>query len=170
VPPLIIVEEQCDGLERVLSGLASEGWVVWHGWKLPVNPWNAEHARIVCTGRVVSEDDAAYALLAAARGAGVLVSIEHSDLLERFYEDLSRLGRVEIVRPSEPDERIARLTPEQARLLELLSEGRSLGQAASELYISRRTADRRLASARACLGVRTTAEAAVIVHKSPSKT
>ena len=46
--------------------------------------------------------------------------------------------------------------------LELLAEGRSLGNAAATLHISRRTADRRLAAARRALGVRTTTEALLL--------
>jgi DNA-binding CsgD family transcriptional regulator len=166
MPPLIIVDAAGDRLEPMRGRLASDGWTLVHGWTIPHQTWNAAHARVICTGQVKTEDDAASALIAAARGAGVLVAIEDGALLERFYEDLSRLGDVEIARPSGIDRRVAQLTSEEARLLELLGEGRTLGQAAAELYVSRRTADRRLASARARLGVRTTAEAVVLVRRS----
>ena len=46
-------------------------------------------------------------------------------------------------------------------LLELLAGGSTLGDAATKLDLPRRTADRRLADARAKLGVETTAEAII---------
>ena len=51
------------------------------------------------------------------------------------------------------------LNAEQQRLLELLSGGLSLEEAAQDLRLSRRTAERRLAEARRILGAGTTAEA-----------
>jgi DNA-binding NarL/FixJ family response regulator len=47
----------------------------------------------------------------------------------------------------------------QRRLLELLGLGLSVGEAASQLHLSRRTAERRLAEARVALGAATNAEA-----------
>lgn len=55
------------------------------------------------------------------------------------------------------------LTHDEQRVLSLLREGLAVGEAAHELHISRRTADRRLAAARTKLGVATTAEAVVAV-------
>ena len=49
--------------------------------------------------------------------------------------------------------------PRRIALLAALADGQSLQQAATELYLSPRTAQRRLSSARATLGVRTTREA-----------
>jgi DNA-binding NarL/FixJ family response regulator len=57
-------------------------------------------------------------------------------------------------RPPEPP-----LDEEQRQLLQLLSDGLSLAEAAASLHVSRRTAERRLAEARAALGATTTAEA-----------
>jgi DNA-binding CsgD family transcriptional regulator len=53
------------------------------------------------------------------------------------------------------------LTAEERDLLALLADGQTLGAAARSLHLSRRTADRRLAGARAKLGVASTAEAVV---------
>lgn len=53
------------------------------------------------------------------------------------------------------------LTHDEQRVLDLLGDGLAVGEAARELHISRRTADRRLAAARTKLGVGTTAEAVV---------
>ena len=51
-------------------------------------------------------------------------------------------------------------------LLALLAKGRSLSEAAAALYLSRRTADRRLAAARIVLGVATTVEALLAFQES----
>jgi DNA-binding NarL/FixJ family response regulator len=51
------------------------------------------------------------------------------------------------------------LDDRQRRLLELLGRGLSVGEAATRLHLSRRTAERRLAEARAALGAATNAEA-----------
>jgi DNA-binding NarL/FixJ family response regulator len=51
------------------------------------------------------------------------------------------------------------LDEEQRRLLQLLREGFSVVEAARRLHLSRRTAERRLAKARAALGAETTAQA-----------
>jgi DNA-binding NarL/FixJ family response regulator len=52
-----------------------------------------------------------------------------------------------------------RLEPQQRALLALLAEGLTLGEAAWQLGLPRRTADRRLADARRALGTDRTAEA-----------
>jgi DNA-binding NarL/FixJ family response regulator len=51
------------------------------------------------------------------------------------------------------------LDEEQEQLLELLARGMSVREAAKRLHLSRRTAERRLAEARAALGAATNAEA-----------
>jgi DNA-binding NarL/FixJ family response regulator len=120
------------------------------------------HARAVRRGRPV------VALrvgdLAAARQA-VLTALSGSDLalycsaaddvVDQLLEDLARLGDVRW------EEGGPRLDADEVALLGLLRDGLSLGEAAAELHLSRRTADRRLARARAALGVKTTAEALV---------
>jgi DNA-binding NarL/FixJ family response regulator len=63
------------------------------------------------------------------------------------------------------------LDEEQQQLLSLLAEGLTVREAATRLHLSRRTAERRLAEARAALGAATNAEAVlraqgqVIAHK-----
>jgi len=51
-------------------------------------------------------------------------------------------------------------------LLDALVDGRTLGQAAAELHLSRRTADRRVSSAKATLGASNSAEAVVAYIRS----
>jgi DNA-binding NarL/FixJ family response regulator len=157
---LVLCSEQREAA-AVLERLGREGRSIRSGWDLPSREWDVSAAHVVCTGRVETPEDAHAALLAAARGAGVVaVAGCEPRLLERFFEDLQRFGRVELrtdQAPEPPDP----LGCEERRLLELLARGVTLGEAAKRLHISRRTADRRLAAARTALGVRTTAEAVV---------
>jgi DNA-binding NarL/FixJ family response regulator len=162
--PLVIVRNSPATVEERVAELAGEGWLVRRSWTLPWATWDADRSRVVCTGEIAGGEDAAAALLAAARGAGVVVDANgDGDLVERFYEDLCRFGPVDYVCPPRTTSESSELDEEQRRLLELLGEGLRLGDAARELHISRRTADRRLAAARRALGVRTTAEAVVLV-------
>ena len=114
---------------------------------------------------VRDEADAGAVVLAALEGAPVTVdSATDPALVERIQNDLRRLGRVDAVR-LEPVALAAELTPEGLRLLGLLVEGLSLGEAARSLHLSRRTADRRLAAARRALGAAATAEALVTFQR-----
>jgi DNA-binding NarL/FixJ family response regulator len=156
--PLLLVRS--DGLfERELTTAAAAGWLIHSGWD-----WDSP-GRIVCAGQIASPDDAEAALLAAVRGAGVIARVDHDlELVERLYEDLSRIGRVEV--RDAGNDLLATLTAEERRLLEMLADGHCVGAAARNLYVSRRTADRRLHSARLKLGVSTTVEAVLAVQAS----
>jgi DNA-binding NarL/FixJ family response regulator len=113
--------------------------------------------------------DAALAVLAAARGAGVVVSVRSRDeVLERLLDDLHCLGGVELLPPEDPSP-LAGLTVEQWCLLVLLSRGRTVTEAARVLHLARRTAVRRLAEARAVLGVATNLEAVIVVRGLPDE-
>jgi DNA-binding CsgD family transcriptional regulator len=148
-------------LEAVADDLARAGWSVRSGFVLEGLDWELSTARIVCVGRIGSDADASAALLAAVRGAGVVYfDARENGGAERLIEDLGKLGPLEW-RSTQPS-RLDDLSDEERRLLELLSQGRPLAEVARSLYVSRRTADRRLASARAKLGVRTTAEAVLL--------
>lgn len=114
---------------------------------------------VVCCGEVSDRESAEQALLAAVRGAGLVVRVTAShEVTDRLLDDLRRLGRVE---HRLGESQGATLTGDQRALLGLLSDGLTLGAAAARLGLSRRTADRRLAGARRSLGVETTAEALV---------
>jgi DNA-binding NarL/FixJ family response regulator len=113
--------------------------------------------------------DAALAVLAGVRGAGlVITSTAQEPVLARLVEDLERVGPVDLW-PKEDTSPLGSLSIEQCCLLDLLAEGRTLTQIARSLHVSRRTADRALASARAALGVATTAEAVLIVRAALSR-
>lgn len=114
---------------------------------------------------VRNEADAGAVILAALEGAAVTVDTATDPaLVERIQDDLRRLGRDDAVR-LEPVAPGPDLAPEGLRLLGLLAEGMSLGEAAGSLHLSRRTADRRLAAARQALGAATTAEALVTFQR-----
>ena len=92
-------------------------------------------------------------------------ALAEREVVDRLVDDLRRLGPADH-RTGEPDMGPG-LTVDERRLLDRLSDGKTLGEAAAELHLSRRTADRRLAAARQKLGVATTAEA-VVAHARSS--
>jgi len=150
--PLVVVEGSEHALADAVRELERRGFRVVRGWR--------QDASIVCVGPVVDAADAAEALLAAVAGAGIVVHARSDRfVVDRLVDDLRRLGRVDH-RTSEPEPRPA-LTADERRLLDRLADGRTLGEAAADLSLSRRTADRRLAAARKKLGAATTAEAIV---------
>lgn len=130
------------------------------GFDLPDRPWDLSSSDLACCGEVRDADDASAALLCAARGAAVVVVVRDPALIGRMYEDLRRLGTVEEFVGSVPAQRTGpSLADDQVALLRLLAAGHSVPEAATRLYLSQRTAERRLAAARSELGVGTTAEA-----------
>jgi DNA-binding NarL/FixJ family response regulator len=155
--PLIVVEASERALVHCVRELERQGRRVIRGWR--------QDASIVCTGEVVDASDAAEALLAAVAGAGLVVQARADRaVIDRLVDDLRRLGPVDHC-TTEPDPGPT-LTSDERRLLDRLADGQTLGQAAAALNLSRRTADRRLASARKKLGAATTAEA-VVIHARP---
>ena len=157
--PLWLLESDA-AFDRALATLRADGWEVRLGW----DP-EPRAERAVCAGAIESANDLQDAVLAAVEGYGIAALVSgRRDLLERLYEDLSRFGRVE-VRTAE-DDPLFELDPDERAVLELLGTGVALGEAARALFVSRRTADRRLASAREKLGVSTTAEAVLLARQS----
>lgn len=127
---------------------------VHHGFDPP------EPQRAVCIGEVRCEADAAAAVLAALNGAHLIVEAHASrDVIDRLCDDLRRVGTLE--HRVGPATGLPRLSNEQLQLLRCLLAGSSLGQAAAELHISRRTADRRIAEIRQLLGASSTSAALV---------
>jgi hypothetical protein len=134
------------------------------GFRLPTEDWTV--GGVVCSGTVSSHTDAALAVLAAVRGAGVVVTVSGpDDVLDRLTEDLHRLGPIDFW-PKDDGGRLTGLTLEQWCLLQLLAAGRTLVEAAHVLHWSRRSADRKLAAAREALGVATTTEAVLLVERA----
>lgn len=149
----------------VLRRLTRAGWRTREGFALPEAQWDVTEARIVLYGRIADTDTAQLALLAAVRGAGVVVVVDTGTEIGRaVVADLARLGPV----ISDPDQDLdvaedagagPPLAPEQRALLDRLAAGETIAAAAAAEFLSLRTANRRIADARAALGVRTTREA-----------
>lgn len=124
----------------------------------PVASWQGESG-VLCAGVVETAADARLVVLAALAGSDLVVDCRADrDVTDAMCDDLRRLGRLDhrVVQRSDPV-----LDEDQRTLLSALAAGRSLGSAAQQLHVSRRTADRRLAAARARLGASNTAEAIV---------
>jgi hypothetical protein len=168
----------------VLRRLARVGWQTREGFALPETSWDVGQQKLVLFGRVSELDTAELALLAAARGAGVVaVADVRSEIGRALLADLERIGPVS----TDPDAPVvgetdghragraadapaeghgaaghgaaARLAPEQRALLDRLAKGDTIAAAAQGEFLSLRTANRRIAEARDALGVRTTREA-----------
>jgi DNA-binding NarL/FixJ family response regulator len=115
---------------------------------------------------VADADDLELAVHAGARGAGLVVVVdERSELAQAILADLSRLGEVRRTPDDEAASGLALLTEEQRSLLGRLANGETIAAAAAAEFLSLRTANRRIAQARADLGVRTTREAVLAYLK-----
>jgi DNA-binding NarL/FixJ family response regulator len=147
---VLIVAEGDGVFDDAVAELRAGGARIVEGWAQP-------RPGIVCAGAVASAADAEAVVLAAVAGGGVVVDA-HADreVVDRLCSDLRAIGALD--HRLERSTRGPQLTREQRELLTLLGGGASLGEAARRLHLSRRTADRRLAAARATLGTSTTAE------------
>jgi DNA-binding CsgD family transcriptional regulator len=164
---LLIVASNAAVMEACVDRLERSGVVIRRRWEPGTAPASTE---LVCAGQVDTVRDAEAALLAALGGAGIVAVLPDDDALSAsFFEDLRRLGDVEVADES-PQNPLERLDEEQRRLLDLLAKGLSVTAASRRLFLSRRTADRRLAQARAMLGVRSNAEAIVVASSAAERT
>ena len=148
--------------DTVLRRLIRDGWVPRDGFALPDPLWDVTGNRLVLHGRVADPETLQLAVLAAARGAGIVAIIDAESMLGRaLIDDLARLGPVRQGATPEPGEgnAVADLVPEQRALLDRLAAGDTIAAAAAAEFLSLRTANRRIAEARAIFGVRTTREA-----------
>jgi hypothetical protein len=159
--PLVVHIGAAWELADELAQLRRGGWSLHDGWYPPRHGFRVVDPRVVCHGPVVDAGGAAAAVLAAARGAGVVAAVgAAAGLAERVYEDLTRFGAVRTRALSVPArETAALIDPAAQALFAALARGETLKAAACSLSISTRTADRRVATARRQLGVSTTAEA-----------
>lgn len=159
MPPVVVIEGSAAAFERVTEQLAAAGWRVVDGFGRE----EAAGPKDVRRGAVTSPVDAGAALLAVLGGAGVAVhGLAPRDVLDRLIDDLRHIGPVEHRRAQADDGGAVPTQPPDAdaiEILRILAEGRTLGDAALALGLSRRTADRRLAAARAALGAERTVEA-----------
>ena len=159
--PLIVLEGPEGIADGELERLRAAGWRIVKGFAAE----HASGAQVVCHDCVVTQGDAAAALLVALDGHGLVVeSRTPSAILDALVDDLRHVGPVDHrgagafpgLLATAPH---ATLSPAARALLALLAEGLTLGEAAAHLGMSRRTADRRLAEARRALGAERTTEA-----------
>lgn len=137
--------------------LAASGWSLREGFALPDEPWDLSARRWACWGVVDTTDSAAAATWVLVRGCALVVAPgPHAP--RTFRADLGRCGVVETYAPHTDT---TGLDANERALLAALAQGLSVQQAADALFLSTRTAQRRLTSARKSLGVRTTREAVV---------
>jgi DNA-binding NarL/FixJ family response regulator len=153
----VVVEGSVAAVQRACDELAAQGWPL-------IDEVDDARQGVVWRGVVDSEAAAQRAVLAALAGAGVVVAgTAERDVLDRLCDDLRRLGRLDH-RLGEPPPAATLSADEEALLAHLLA-GASLGEAARALHLSRRTADRRLSSARRALGAASTSEAVVLAAR-----
>ncbi len=165
--PQYVVGTGVDAL-AVLRRLAREGWRTRETFVLPEAAWDVSSARLVLFGWVRDADAARLAVVASARGAGIVALADcESDLGRTLLADLYRLGPVIV--GAEEQLAAAPLSPEQCQLLERLANGETIAAAAAAEYLSLRTANRRIAQARNALGVASTREA-VLAYLRQKKT
>jgi hypothetical protein len=148
----------------VLRRLIRDGWSIRDGFALPDPAWDVTAARLVLHGRITDQETLQLAVLAAARGAGVVAICDAESPLGRaLVDDLSRLGPVRHGAASDTGDGhnndVVDLVPEQRALLDRLAAGDTIAAAAAAEFLSLRTANRRIAEARTLFGVRTTREA-----------
>ena len=156
--PLVVCGSAC-ALSETVARLGFEGWQPVD--PLPDEPWALAGRRVLHLGSAETPEGLEAALVAAARGAGVvLVAPRDERMLARLVDDLWRLGPVRLLDEGELVD--VPLTLDQRRLLELLAQGVSIAEAARLLNLSRRTAHRRLGEARAALGAGSTAQAVAL--------
>jgi antitoxin (DNA-binding transcriptional repressor) of toxin-antitoxin stability system len=149
--------------DTVLRRLIRDGWVARDGFALPDPAWDVTGNRLVLHGRITDTETLQLAVLAAARGAGIVAICDAESPIGRaLIDDLTRLGPVwqgAAAEPAESGNAVADLVPEQRALLDRLAAGDTIAAAAAAEFLSLRTANRRIAEARALFGVRTTREA-----------
>jgi DNA-binding NarL/FixJ family response regulator len=147
--------------DNVLRRLTRDGWTARDGFALPDPAWDVTGARLVLHGRITDQDSLQLAVLAAARGAGIIAICDIESAIGRaLVDDLARLGPVhQGIGVDTAADTVADLVPEQRALLDRLAGGDTIAAAAAAEFLSLRTANRRIAEARAVFGVRTTREA-----------
>ncbi|MEV4755144.1 LuxR family transcriptional regulator [Micromonospora sp. NPDC049559] len=163
-PPRYVLTSMTEAT-LVLRRLARQGWQTREGFALTDTAWDVSARRLVRYGRVDDAETVRLAVLASARGAGVVAVTDPAGEPGRaLLADLGRLGPVSRdPRPERTPGALAGgpapLVPEQRALLERLANGETIAAAAAAEFLSLRTANRRIAQARQALGVATTREA-----------
>lgn len=153
-PPVIVVEGHPEAFASAVAEVRSAGWRVTEGFGSAGYGGRAT----VGTGAVGRAEEAAAALLHVLDGGGIVVLADGPpEVVDRLLGDLRHLGPVDHRRGA--PSRIEQPGEDAIAILRILAEGRTLGDAAFTLGLSRRTADRRLADARRALDTGRTVEA-----------
>lgn len=162
VRPLVVLLTRPDAVEPAARRLREDGWSVHTGWSLPIEPWDHRGSRTLGSGVIADLSSARAAVGCLRRADGIVTSLDLVGVdTRRVLADLHRLADV---RPeAEADVPTLAISAEQRDLLELVAAGASVSEAAAQLYLSARTAERRLAMTRKALGVRSTAEAIALL-------
>jgi DNA-binding NarL/FixJ family response regulator len=155
---LVVVEEDESLFERAIQELERSGRTCLSGWPLDATPGGNA---VAFAGQIRSRGDAEAALLAAVRGASIVALVNALDDHPTFIDELNRIARVDI---RTVHDAAALLDDDERELLRLIRSGATVPDAARELHLSVRTAQRRLTSARGALGARSTAEAVTIAR------
>jgi DNA-binding NarL/FixJ family response regulator len=157
--PLIVLPPDGDPTPA-LRKASGAGWHPHRGLAVPEEPWDLGTARHLAVASIGSAEEAAAALLLAVRGAGLIAFVDRGAPWAAGF--LADLGRIAAPAPDVADEQPdIGLSKEQCDLLDLLAAGASIASAAASLYVSLRTANRRIAAARKTLGTASTSEAVV---------
>lgn len=155
MPVLVVVEGSAGSMSAAVADARSAGWRILPGFDLPPGSLSD----VVLAGPVRTANDAGQVVLAAVAGAGLIAhAAADRDVIDLLCDDLRRFGRLDHRVGEDP---AAALSAEERGVLEMLARGLTLGQAANRLHLSRRSADRRLASARQCLGAAHSGEAVI---------
>lgn len=156
IPVVLVADEPTAfGASRTVAELAGARVVL--GWCLPREPWNLAAAHIVVQGPIESEPNEEAVVAAVVRGAGAIVGIDRGrPASARLVDALRRTAPVLDWR----DCPTMQLDVTQIRLLHHLSQGAKAREAANALFLSVRTAHRRMAEARDLLGAASTNSAA----------
>ena len=167
--PLHVVATTAEA-EPLIRQLSNAGWESRSDFALLEANWDVAGRKVVCHARVADEHAASQAVLAAARGAGVVAVCDPSGMWGRRVRlDLERIGALGWL-PGESSAAVddLGLDEEQRSLLDHLAQGLTIAAAAEAEFISLRTANRRIASARKLFGVSTTRQAVVayVQHSS----
>jgi len=168
-PPRYVLADPAEA-RAVLRRLANEGWTVRSLDGVPDEPWDLGPRRLVVHARFDAAADPGVVgpvVLVAARGGGVVATVAPgSPAAHHLVADLERIGPVTGGRAEGSDAAAtdrSGLTDDHRALLARLAAGESIAAAAAAEFLSLRTANRRIADARAVLGVSST-RAAVVAY------
>ena len=143
-PPVVLASANSSTVAR--ESAVADGFRLVDLRRVPPDPWDLRHERIVATGVVRTIKDVAAALHVVTRGGGLIAELGlDAARTAALFDDLRRL-RPDFTLESDPG---AEVTEADRALIRLLASGSTVTCAAKSLFISRRTAVRRLAHLRA---------------------